>query len=292
MKSPIIITGAIAIATAALIYNFVSTDSNNLVNQNKNQLINTAQDENAPAQYQAEVLAPTGLSKLVYESQNINTGIIGIDPETNIDDPHDNTFHVYLDCDVESGRQAWLEYDLYGAEDFTSVSRAINDQVAVGGAFVKLSQEWSVQREKIDASQLHKGDNIVRFSIPGDKDFNYIVKNVRIRFDESVDISRRIVLNQPMSKSYYNRYGYISGFVSGSGSENAKIFANGKPVRANQAVFEGIVDQITSGGSDWKAVITAVFEDGQIISDTAGFCNPATCDFSNEISSDIAFNET
>ncbi|HBG69166.1 MAG: hypothetical protein A2W93_07790 [Bacteroidetes bacterium GWF2_43_63] len=292
MKSSIIIAGVVAIASAALIYNFVSSDSDNFVSNHKNQLPNSSQENSKTEEYEAEVLAPTGLSKLVYESQNINTGVIGIDAETNIDDPHDNTFIVYLDGDVESGRQAWLEYDLYGAEDFTSVSRTINDQIAVGGAFIKLSQEWSVQREKIDASQLHKGDNIVRFSIPGNQDFNYTVKNVRIRFDESVDMSRKIVLNQPMSKSYYNRYGYISGFVSGNGSENAKIYANGKLVRSNQAIFEGIVDQIASNGSDWEAVVTAVFADGQIISDTARFCNPATCDFSNEITPDIAYNET
>jgi len=292
MKSSIIIVGAIAIASSAIIYNIVTSDSDNLVSNQLKKLITSEEKKLKDIQKEAEVLAPVGLSRSLYTASNLETGYIGINAETNIDNPHDNTFHIILDGEIESGRQAWLEYDLYGVEDYTSVSRAINDQVAIGGAFVKLSQDWSVQREKIDASQLHKGDNIVRFSIPGNSDFNYIVKNVRIRFDEDVDASRRIVLNQPMSKSYYNRYGYISGFVSGNGSEHAKIYANGKPVRSNQSVFEGIVDQIADHGSDWKAVITAVFEDGQTISDTAHFCNPATCDFTNEISTDLAFNET
>jgi len=292
MKSSLIIVGAIAIASSAIIYSIVSSDNDNLVTNQIDKLITAQEKKLEDLQKEAEVLAPVGLSRSLYTASNLETGYIGINAETNIDNPHDNTFHIILDGEIESGRQAWLEYDLYGAEDYTSVSRAINDQVAFGGAFVKLSQDWSVQREKIDASQLHKGDNIIRFSIPGNSDFNYIVKNVRIRFDDGVDASRRIVLNQPMSKSYYNRYGYISGFVNGYGSEHAKIFANGKPVRSNQSVFEGIVDQIADHGSDWKAVITAVFEDGQTISDTAHFCNPATCDFTNEISTDLAFSET
>jgi len=42
------------------------------------------------------------------------------------DNPSDNVYHINIDT-LLPGESAWLEYELYGLEDFTSVSRGIND---------------------------------------------------------------------------------------------------------------------------------------------------------------------
>jgi len=109
MKSPIIVTGALVLATAALIYHFVSVESDNMAGQANSPLAQSIQKELSGKQNMAAEQAPAGLSKRGYESHNIDGGTIGIDPQTNIDNPHDNTFHIFLDGEIESGRQAWLE---------------------------------------------------------------------------------------------------------------------------------------------------------------------------------------
>ncbi len=111
-------------------------------------------------------------------------------------------------------RQAYLEYDLFGLEDFTSVSRSINDGVSMGGKIIKLRYEWSHQVEKISISELKKGINIIRFHILKQANYHYKIKNARIRFAEKINNERKIIVNLPTDISHYGEYFYINGYVS------------------------------------------------------------------------------
>src|SRR5258707_11955924 len=107
--------------------------------------------------------APAGA--LVYSSLN-KEGLIGTTEESPADNPADNIFHVSIDKPLCDGETVWLVYDLDGVEDHTQVSRGINDQISVGGYLVKKRRGWATQYERIDASWLKTGDNIIRFTLP------------------------------------------------------------------------------------------------------------------------------
>src|SRR5215471_4519150 len=74
-------------------------------------------------------------------------GTIGVSVTGAADNPADNLFHVYLAAPLKGNEQVWLSYDLDGVQDYTAVSRSINDQLAVGGYFVRKRSGWEHQRE-------------------------------------------------------------------------------------------------------------------------------------------------
>ena len=65
---------------------------------------------------------------------------------------------------------------------------------------------------------------------------------------------RRLVVNQPNTFAYFQKYGYIQGFVSGKGSEKAKLTVNGKALKSINGVFEGLTEK-NMEGSKWKAIV-------------------------------------
>ncbi|PKP02145.1 MAG: hypothetical protein CVU11_12945, partial [Bacteroidetes bacterium HGW-Bacteroidetes-6] len=281
MKSSIYITGIAAAVAIAIVSQNSSFNRNRNHNPVSNQLMYSQQQKAAATP--SEVLPETGSRPDMFYAQDTKPGAIGMHDGSIVDDPHDNVFSVYIDELPQNARQAYLEYELYGVEDFSSVCRSINDEVSVGGAFVKLSNEWKTQTEKISANQLRQGENKVRFSIPGDNEFGYFVKNVRIRFGESVSETRQVVVNQPESRNYYNNAGYVSGYISGTGSEDAQIYAGGKPIRLHDGVFEGIVEKSFDSMQDWQTEIRVVFADGEVIRKTVEFRNPTGSDFTNRL---------
>ncbi|WP_431216252.1 hypothetical protein ACQ86N_17420 [Puia sp. P3] len=56
-------------------------------------------------------------------------GLIGVTAASPVDNPADNSFHVYLQSPLKAGQRVWLTYDLDGVQDYTAVSRSINDQL-------------------------------------------------------------------------------------------------------------------------------------------------------------------
>src|SRR5579872_3389380 len=107
-------------------------------------------------------------------------GVIGVSVTGAVDNPADNLFHVYLSSPLTGTERVWLSYDLDGVQDYTAVSRSINDQLAVGGYFVRKRQGWEHQRERVSASWLRQGDNVIRFSLPAGAAYGYRVKNLAI----------------------------------------------------------------------------------------------------------------
>lgn len=221
-----------------------------------------------------------------------NTGNIGITDNTLYDNPKDNVFNIYIENDINENTQFFLEYDLYGVQDFNSVCRGINENISIGGIFVKKSNTWSHQIEKIPTSQLKKGKNKVLFSVQPENEYGYIVKNVRFRVENENNTERQINICQPAERLYYDQYGYISGFVSGKGSDKAKIYANGKLLKTYNSQFEGIVNKTNNKSQRWNAEITAIFEDGQTISKTISYDQPAKFDYKADCREMVPFSET
>lgn len=154
----------------------------------------------------------------VYKADYQKEGRIGKFNGT--DNPSDNVYHINIDT-ILPGESAWLEYELYGLEDFTSVSRGINDQISFGGLLVKKNQEWNPQKEEIKLSELKKGINIIRFTVPEKANYNYKVKNVRIRVatqNDKTNNDRKLVVNQPTTSYFHKNIGYVRGYVEGRGA--------------------------------------------------------------------------
>ncbi len=211
------------------------------------------------------VLSNSGLGKK--ESYILPTKeqilVIGINAGEN----NEVTFNIK--DELPKQRQAYLEYDLFGFEDFTCVCHSINDLVSMGGKIIRLRNEWTHQAEKIDASVLKQGNNIIRFHIPKQAHYRYKVKNVRIRFAEKINNGRQIIVNLPSDASHYGEYFYLNGYIQTNDTVSYSLFANEKPVY----VFDNHFDEIISftNQDNPEVELKAVFNDGYVCSAKVNF---------------------
>jgi DNA-binding cell septation regulator SpoVG len=114
-----------------------------------------------------------------YVSTN-KSGFIGYFDDKPLDNPIDNIFHVQINRVLNGNETVWLEYELSGVEDYTGIAHSINDQLSIGGYIVKKSNEWKKQREQLNPSDIKKGDNVIRFTLPENADYGFQVKNLAI----------------------------------------------------------------------------------------------------------------
>jgi major membrane immunogen (membrane-anchored lipoprotein) len=199
----------------------------------------------------------------IYKASNKYEGIIGNFKNNKSDNPSDNIFHITIDKDLSLNTSVYLEYELYGLQDYTSVCRSVNDQLTTGGYFVKKSEGWSKQSEQLSIKQLKQGKNIIRFTVPENAEYAYKVRNVCLLIKPAVsNESRRLVINQPNTFTFFQKFGYLQGFVSGKGSETAQLEVNGKALTNNNGNFEGLANKSTLDSNAWKATVIATFEDG------------------------------
>jgi len=214
--------------------------------------------------------------------------IIGASEEDIIDNPTDNQIDILIEGNIPDNKVVYLEYDLYGLEDFTSVCRSINDNVAFGGQIMKTNNEWSHQVEVISATQLRNGTNTIRFTAPEDANIKYEIKNLSIRFGEEQESSRSIEVNMPASAQYFGQYAYISGVSNGS---PVSIKANGKNMRTYNGAFEGVVmlDQSTVAEKD--IILTAEYADGENINKRVILRNSTSYDYMDVSASNVSFKQ-
>jgi RHS repeat-associated protein len=188
-------------------------------------------------------------------------GTIGISVTGAADNPADNLFHVYLPAPLAGNERVWLSYDLDGVQDYMAVSRSINDQLAVGGYFVRKRSGWERQRERVSVSWLRQGDNVIRFSLPAGATYGYKVRNLSIEVgapgeEESVVMTR-------MSAPHFDDKGYIEGFVIGAGRKKAKVTIDGKAAWIWKGAFEAIVQRPVDSADDWRSVVEVEYPDGR-----------------------------
>ncbi|HEY0651751.1 MAG TPA: SpvB/TcaC N-terminal domain-containing protein [Chryseosolibacter sp.] len=193
----------------------------------------------------ATATATPGKSKgAVREFTSSNaTGLIGTTPDLEYDNPADNIFHVRIDETIDRHESVWLVYDLEGVQDHTGVSRSINDQLSVGGYLVKKRRGWATQRERINASWLRKGDNVIRFTVPENAAHSYQVRNLRLEIAEEQVAQQQtptVVFNQPTLNYYFGK-AYVKGFVQGE-AQGVTIRIAGKEARIFNGEFESVID--------------------------------------------------
>ena len=186
-------------------------------------------------------------------------GTIGVSVTGAPDNPADNLFHVCLSRPLAGTQRVFLTYDLDGVQDYTAVSRSINDQLAVGGYFVRKRSGWEHQRERVSASWLRQGDNVIRFTLPAGAAYSYKIKNLAIEVVQ--DEPESIVTRREAPR--YTDKGYVEGFVTGAGSKKAKVTIDGQAVRVWKGVFEAIVQRPADSAGDWQSSIEVEYPNGR-----------------------------
>jgi len=186
-------------------------------------------------------------------------GSIGLSVTGAADNPADNLFHVYLSSPLKAGSTVWLSYDLDGVQDYTAVSRSINDQLSTGGYFVRKRSGWQHQREQVSASWLKQGDNVVRFGLPAGAVYGYRVKNLALEVAQGEVGS---VVMRPSAPRHADK-GYVEGFVTGAGAKKARVTIDGKTVRVWKGAFEAIVQRPADSAGDWQSMITVEYPGGR-----------------------------
>jgi RHS repeat-associated protein len=200
---------------------------------------------------------PPGTSVKRYHSP-LQEGSIGVSDLTPFDNPSDNIFHVSIPESLQKDNVVWLVYELEGVEDHTCVSRSINDQLSIGGYIVRKREGWVIQRERIHASWLKKGDNVIRFTTTQDARHNYRVRNLRIEAGQSaLQATEKVVFNQPVSAWYYNDQVYIKGFVT----DNTILKMQGKDIPTFHGEFEAVVER--SSANECELEFELIHPDGR-----------------------------
>ena len=248
---------------------------------------------------------------------------IGYDPEQGMHHPSEEVFQLYIDSLPGEGSLVYLDYELYGVADYTHVGRSINHQPVFGGCFIKRWDTWTHQSERINPSLLHKGLNVIRFTIPQEATYRYKIRNLKIDIhsaenlinnseeqekNHSIEIrnenqtGRSLVVNQPTTAFYYKQYGYLQGFVSGKDAEKAKLSIGNRKVRSYQGEFEGIAMRPTDkenlddanviySDQPWSTVVEAVFPDGEVLRAEVVFERPSVWDYETGFNPDIHYAE-
>ncbi len=211
-------------------------------------------------------------------------GYIGISEDKPVDSPTDNSFTINLSELPKSDEEVYLTYELYGISDHTGISHSINNELAVGGHFVKLNQEWNLQEEQIHRNWLHKGNNHIRFTLPENVDYHYEVRNVGIKIKKKGTLGRTLVINQPQNQAYANNVGYIKGFIDGKYSATARLYIDGVEIPTRNSAFETIIKKNNSE-KVWSAELKTVFADGETIVQQVQFNNVQKADIVNKIAS-------
>lgn len=223
-------------------------------------------------------------------------GQIGISEDKPLDNPIDNIFHVKIDKKLTGNEIIWLEYELQGVSDYTGVSRSINDQLALGGYIVKKSDSWVKQKESLNPKDVKYGDNVIRFTIQENADYDYKIRNLGIRIEPYNEVQpslrRRLVVNQPSNEYYYGKLGYLQGLVIGDDYENAKILINGEKIRYYKGTFESLIEKPIDTGTNWTVRVQAIFPDGQELYTDIPFNKPTEWDYTNGFDKEIHYSES
>jgi RHS repeat-associated protein len=217
-------------------------------------------------------------------------GLIGVNAATTVDNPADNSFHVYLPTTLNGTERVWLTYELDGVQDYTAVSRSINDQLSTGGYLVKKREGWARQKERLSTSWLKKGDNIIRFTLPEKAGYSYRIKNLSIEIAAAQEAESSVIITQP-SATYYGNHAYVRGFVTGAGKNKAKVTIDGKVARVWKGAFEAIVNRPADGNGGWQSLVEVSYPDGKKKKQVVQFNAEQKADYSFELDGKVVHSQ-
>jgi RHS repeat-associated protein len=207
---------------------------------------------------------------------DIDHGVIGVDKDNPLDSAADNIFKIQLNRLPTAGEKAYLVYDLYGVQDFTAVSRSINDRFATGGYAVKKQPAWSTQREEINADWLKFGENRITFGLPGNSYFRYEVKNLRVEIVKDNRLAM-LVLQKPQIRYAKDNKLYVKGFVK-SQRENIRVMLDETPVQVTEGEYEGVIVLTESQKQRGFAMLRAYDDTGVLGQEMVSLDNLAQAD--------------
>ncbi|MBN2728940.1 MAG: hypothetical protein JXR53_06920, partial [Bacteroidales bacterium] len=269
----------------ALLYQANPSDNSRDFSFQNSEYSQALQEEPVPVPEQ--LFEENYISNGAYTTEKGIISTIGVAPGEHIDNPKDNTIEIFINGDIPVNQKVYLEYDLFGLEDFNSVCRSINDNLSIGGQVLRTNNVWSHQSEMISATQLRNGINRIRFSVPEESNIAYQVKNVNFRIENETYSSRQIVLNQTAEKRYYGEYAYVNGFVFGA-DQNTEIMANGQKLRFHKGAFDGLI-KIDEHN---EVLLTAKFTDGESISTTIEYDSESKYNFLKTTVPNVAYAES
>lgn len=166
-------------------------------------------------------------------------GIIGKSENLPIDEPGDNIFSFELKQSFKQDKDAYLEYDLFGIADASHATKSINDQMATGGCVVKSNKVWTKVRERLNPSDIQKGVNYVKFTTSENADYQYMVRNLKMVYENKV-INESIVFNQSIVSSYNGTIA-LSGYVTDKNIKKISVLGDDYPVI--NGVFEIVLQE-------------------------------------------------
>ncbi|UPQ78287.1 hypothetical protein M0M57_11725 [Flavobacterium azooxidireducens] len=188
-----------------------------------------------------------------YFQADIVDGYIGVFDDKPLDDAKDNLFKITID-EIPTNSRVYLQYELYGVEGLSSVSRSVNDMPTTGGYIVKKNNQWTLQQEELAFNWVKKGENTILFTAPSSKEFGYRVKNVSIQFKEDTTLNANMILNIDQNLLFVKENQlYIKGFVQNP-SENLTVEVAGSNLLVYKNQFEGII-QLTKENIEQKNIL-------------------------------------
>ncbi|MDR6969251.1 RHS repeat-associated protein [Flavobacterium arsenatis] len=208
-------------------------------------------------------------------TSDIKHGFIGVTNEKPLDDASDNIFKVFIKDMPEEQAKVYLTYELYGLQDYTGVSRSINDRLSTGGHIIKHQQAWTLQKEEIDAAWLQPGENRIMFGIPQGANLHYQVKNLRIEFDEKDSGSFLPVLStaRPLNNFIKDNKLYIKGFLRNQISKEVSVYVEDTKLSIHDGEFEGFLELTEKLKQQKFVIIKAVDADGLLGQEIINFDN-------------------
>ncbi|WP_291151923.1 RHS repeat-associated core domain-containing protein [Flavobacterium sp. UBA7680] len=174
---------------------------------------------------------------------DITSGFIGVSKEKPLDDSSDNLFKVHLKDLPTTNSKVYLTYELFGAQDYTAVSRSINNRLSTGGYVVKNQLGWTTQKEEIDVNWLKTGENKIMFGIPVGASYQYQIKNLKIEVEEFkvASVSSNIVIPNLTINYFKNNQIYLKGFLRNSSANDVKVYFEDNLVSFTDGEFEGFL---------------------------------------------------
>ncbi len=190
------------------------------------------------------------------------------------------SFEVNLPDNLPDNSRMFLEYNLLGAKDYSSIYCRINSGGIRGGYFIQKDTVWNFQQYEISIRELQPGKNVVRFQSPDKYDGYFHIKDLGIKILPEKELNeRQLIVNQTESHSYYNEYGYVQGFIHTSENDKVILKINGRKVETNGNFFETLVKRPRKAKDTWTATVEAFFDDGEKLSNQIVFTNSSGYDF-------------
>ncbi|MAN26468.1 SpvB/TcaC N-terminal domain-containing protein [Mesonia sp.] len=165
-------------------------------------------------------------------------GVIGINEESNRDNPIDNFFTINLPEDINlTNYKAVLSYDLFGLEEARQTTKSINQSEAYGGQIIQLNKKWQNVEEQLSIEELNKGINTIFFNRRTNEDYQYKVKNLSIALLPLNNLEQA-----PTISRYENDY-YLVGNFDFKNANKLEVF--GKFFELKNGVVDAVVQHTT-----------------------------------------------